>query len=531
MEQIFNGNKQVLSLLGVPKSQEETIKTSMFVLKCKVQNGWLFFSTLTRKLILLSDSEYEKVGNEKDEITRYLFENWFLVNNSLDEQKLYDELYCVFKPERERKFNGFSIYIIFTTTYCNANCFYCFERNTKQINMTEKTEYEVVEYILRTYNMDEKVTLHWFGGEPMCNYKVIDIVCQELSNKGISFSSRFTSNASIFNKELIIKAVEKWKTNNIQVTLDGTENEHNRRKAYNDQKYNFKQTIDNIKDMEKAGINVTIRLNCDEDNIDDMERLVEQLIDIFKGRKKIFIDPHPIFNCDKNEKIKITTEAFYSRMILLENITHTYNISNNEEAIKQSGNGLERIRTGTCQSVSMRISPDGKLYPCQHIDQVASYGNINEGITDKKEFECWRLEKHSKKCMQCKFRPLCASMERCNAVKNNCYCYAERKYLNWIKDIYKDYYNYDKVMKIEKKYVVHSLLGEHVVVFSKNTDMNTDVVRLNDSAYFMFNEFVIGCSVKELSDKICKEFAIKKEIADLLVRQFRNKLIESGLVN
>lgn len=531
MEQVFMGNKQILSLLGTPNNQEEKIKMSMYVLKCKVQNGWLFFSTLTRKLMFLSDVEYEKVVDKNNEILGYLFKNWFLVNDSLDEKKLYDELHYVFQPKREKQFNGFSIYVIFTTTFCNANCFYCFERNTKQISMTEETAYKVVDYILRTHNVNEKITLHWFGGEPMCNYKVIDIVCKELKNKGVDFSSRFTSNVSIFNRELIEKAVKEWKTTNVQVTLDGTEKEHNRRKAYSDSKYNFSETIDNISNMEKNGINITIRLNCDEDNIDDMEKLVAQLIDKFKERKRIFIDPHPIFNCDNNEKIKIATKSFYSRMILLENMTHAYNVNNNEETIKQNGSGLERIRTGTCQSVSMRIAPNGKLYPCQHIDQVESYGDIIDGITDKKQFDSWRLEKHSQECILCKFRPLCASMEKCSAVRSNCYCYAEMKYSSWIKDIYEQYCDNEREIKINNDYTVYSLLGEHIIVLSEMTDANVNVLRMNDSAYFMFNEIINGCNGRSLSDKIIEKFNIKRPIADYAVRLFKNKLIEAGLVN
>lgn len=527
MEQIYCGNKQLISLLGGQKKIGENNHLSMYVLQSKVNDGWLFFHTLTRKLLYLSQSEKENIpSDEKNTIQDFLFDNWFLVDESIDEQKLYEEISCIFKPKREREFKGFSIYVIFTTTTCNANCFYCFERNTRPITMSGDTALKVVDYICKSRNKNEKVSLHWFGGEPMCNYKVIDTICKEMRQRKIPFSSRFTSNVSLFTEALVKRAVNEWRTESVQVTLDGTEDIHNIRKAYSNKKYNYDQTLHNIDLLESSGVNVTIRLNCDENNIDDMEVLVDQLVIKYKEKKRIFLDPHPLFNCDENEKISESTESFYRRMILLEKKTHAYNLSNNEQVIQQSNNAIERIRTGSCQSVSMRIAPDGKLYPCQHIDQVSSYGNIWEGITDISEFEEWKSEQHAMKCKKCKFRPLCASMEKCNAIRSNCYSYANLKYQDWIKDIFLETVDEQKILKCDIEYTVNRLLGDYVIV----SDSSDEVLRLNQSAFYMFKKIVQGTTKSKLCEDLRQEYGINKNIAELAVKKFVNRLIEVNYI-
>ncbi|MEI3172875.1 MAG: radical SAM protein [Lachnospiraceae bacterium] len=122
-------------------------------------------------------------------------------------------------------------YTIFTTTDCNARCFYCYEMGRSRIPMSDETAHKAAAYIA-AHCGGEKVHLHWFGGEPLFNKQVIDIICTDLAEKGIVYESMIISNGYLFDGATVEQAVSHWKLKNVQITLDGTEEIYNRSKAF-----------------------------------------------------------------------------------------------------------------------------------------------------------------------------------------------------------------------------------------------------------------------------------------------------------
>ena len=66
---------------------------------------------------------------------------------------------------------------------------------------------------------------------------------------------------------------------NVQITLDGTEETYNKTKRfiYKDDPSPFKTVIYNIHNLLFNNISVTIRLNVDNNNADDIEKLLYYL--------------------------------------------------------------------------------------------------------------------------------------------------------------------------------------------------------------------------------------------------------------
>lgn len=69
--------------------------------------------------------------------------------------------------------------------------------------------------------------LAWFGGEPLYNAQVIDLICNDLVERGIGYESSMISNGFLFDEKLIKRAAELWRLRQIQITLDGTEGVYN----------------------------------------------------------------------------------------------------------------------------------------------------------------------------------------------------------------------------------------------------------------------------------------------------------------
>ena len=115
-------------------------------------------------------------------------------------------------------------FIMFPTTTCNARCFYCYENPMKKMPMTIDMAERVARYIMKKApDKNRTVGLRWFGGEPLFNMKVIDYICEGLTENGIYFNSYFTTNGYLFDDDVIQKAIEIWHCVSCQITIDGTE--------------------------------------------------------------------------------------------------------------------------------------------------------------------------------------------------------------------------------------------------------------------------------------------------------------------
>lgn len=117
----------------------------------------------------------------------------------------------------------------------------------------------------------EKVGIQWFGGEPLFNKAVIDIICNDLTAKGVEYHSTMISNGYLFDDATVKQAVELWKLKRIQITLDGPSS--------------YQVVLANIERLLDAGVSVGIRLNMDNHNAENLMLLADELHERFAGRK------------------------------------------------------------------------------------------------------------------------------------------------------------------------------------------------------------------------------------------------------
>ena len=62
----------------------------------------------------------------------------------------------------------------------------------------------------------QQAHLAWFGGEPLYNAQVIDLICNDLVERGIGYESSMISNGFLFDEKLIKRAAELWRLRQIQ---------------------------------------------------------------------------------------------------------------------------------------------------------------------------------------------------------------------------------------------------------------------------------------------------------------------------
>lgn len=407
MKQIIKANEATMGILGKANTSASNNRMMHYCASVEVEEGILLFNLLTRELLLLTPEEYANALK-----LPYLREQWFVVPQETDEKKLVEKVRWVQKC-MERKPKRITGYTILTTTDCNARCFYCYEKGIARIPMTEETAMKTVDFIKSNCG-GKKVHLAWFGGEPLYNHGVINLICESLRKEGIEYFSTMTSNGYLFNDELVQKAATLWKLMRVQITLDGTESVYNRCKAFIYEKGNAYQIVmENIGRLLDAGVPVKIRMNMDFHNAEDLTELVEILGDRFGGKPGLTVYSHLLFNLDESWDERYTMEQW----------NELYEIQwRLEDRIEQLGmrakEGLRRkLPSNFCMADNSRtllITPTGHLSKCEHFSDKELIGHIDTPERDETIIANFRKRcEDMPECATCFYYPECIRLEKC----------------------------------------------------------------------------------------------------------------------
>lgn len=397
-----------------------------YVIQCPVEDGVLLYHMLTRCMLLLTHEEAADITTQQD-----LIDFWFLVPEEHDDRKLCQQIRQMaqlFKPS-SKHITG---YTILTTTGCNARCFYCYEKGTKPINMTTETANKVSQYIIE-HRGEENVKISWFGGEPLVNSKVIDLICTHLKEHKVPFKSKMTSNGFLFDAKMIQRAKELWQLQNVQITLDGKEQTYNRVKRYIYEGVNaFERVLKNIKLLTTAGIHVQIRLNVDQHNINEMSELVSQLHQHFGTNKYLSIYSHELFG----KRTPKDNATLYKQRMQLERHISEYGYKEKRELQKD-------IKLNCCMAdndQSVVIVPDGHLSKCEHYIDREFFGHIDSEERDANILQ--KFKEHPSDidaCANCPCYPQCIRLTMCE-IRANCTPEIQKEHFHDTKEAMKDEY-------------------------------------------------------------------------------------------
>ena len=426
MKQILFGDSGVINVIGSKAIKPDvSYRWSDFAFPFSDGNDQYVFNTLTKRCYqvgkdLRTDREavFSAAEVQNDSELTTLANDVFLVPTDKNEAAFYEEIITfmrLIKGKGRKK--GYRSFVILPTTACNARCFYCFEAGMKYVTMTADTADKVAHFIIDNARPDTKISLSWFGGEPLIGEKIIDRISKALTEANIDFSAKIVTNGSLITEEIIKKMMNEWKIVSMQITLDGVEEEYNRRKNYY-YKYDsaYWHVLSRIKMINDNGIALCIRINIDEDNMGGVMQMIEDLRPFIKYKKPIIFDLVPLFDVQSGLTAKTVWEELFNLMDCIE--AEGYAVLPHSE--------LKSLKLYHCMADNtfnaITISPQGKLYDCENLDAFDSIGTVEEGVTNK-ELICSlkALEKTPEKCKGCAFLPICTSFTRCpNSEKTDC---------------------------------------------------------------------------------------------------------------
>lgn len=416
MKTIVPAKQNAARLWGHPKPKDGAYRPIKYLLKVQVEDGTLLHNTVTGQTVLLSmeeANEFNKLPNEYTPELNELIADHFAVAEEFDERRSVLQLKSILRRVEDSKAKNITGYTILPTTLCNARCFYCYEANAKHIQMSAETAQQAVKFIKQNCG-GQKVSIGWFGGEPTVAAERIDQICKELTEEGVEYSANMISNGYLLDAKMADRAKSLWKLKNIQITLDGTEEVYNRVKAYSAAVGSpYRTVLANISGLLEREIDVSIRMNLDRHNAEDLKTLIGELAERYSGNAHFSAYVWPLFDDCGFAPVEHTAE---DRRWLFERETELNELLQQKGIYRKKVTAVPSIKIETCMAdndKSIIINADGSLAKCEHTFMTETVGSIREGITDNELITEWKQSAEYPECAQCPLYPSCRKLRKC----------------------------------------------------------------------------------------------------------------------
>jgi uncharacterized protein len=243
---------------------------------------YFIVNLLSKQADILQPSEYDsfKDALEGKKINSVLFNEFIEKGYFVDEQeerKTYRRKYLDFIDNRDHD----EVQLFFVPNYsCNFACAYCYQDQYLSDSGTISNEVidAFFDYITTEF-LSRRKYITVFGGEPLlgspAQKKTISYIITKANEAGLDIS--FVTNGYSLLEYIDIFSLANIRE--IQVTLDGTEDIHNKRRFLKDGSPTFQKIVDGIDICLKNKININLRLVADKENIDNLPEFARFAID------------------------------------------------------------------------------------------------------------------------------------------------------------------------------------------------------------------------------------------------------------
>lgn len=372
--------------------------------------GHLLFNTMSMVFLQINDedlSAWLELKSNPDKVTEisnadFLLKSRIIVKDDDEDLNVY--LTDVLK----NRYNSSDLALtILPTRGCNFGCIYCYEQERPLINMSEDTAQAIIRFVKSNPNL-KRLSVVWYGGEPLINFPSIKRLSEAFIGMGIEYSAKMVCNGYLLNED-IANEIERLKIRNIQITLDGTADIHDKRRPLLGGQPTYEKIMSNLKYLLSVNHSVTIdiRSNIDRRNMDEYHKFYEEF------RKEIpdsRVTLYPGFVSDllSDECVSAEdniSEGGYKAQFALD-IFNRYGIE-----IKAF---LPKFRRHSCVAskyFAFVIGPEGEIYKCWRMvgNKEQTLGNVRSGL-DLAKFSRYLVGAdytRDPKCLNCEFITLC----------------------------------------------------------------------------------------------------------------------------
>ena len=410
MKGIISPIQSVADICGKQRIRQDVeYRPSRFCIEIACDDGALLYNTLTGELVLCE--KQENPGRCRDE----LIKKWFLIPKDYDEKRnafVVNRIASMLARPKSHK----TTFTVLTTTDCNARCYYCYEIGRERIAMTERTATAVTDHIVKVCG-GNAVKIVWFGGEPLYNMRVIDVITEKLAEENVTFRTSMTSNGFFLTPEVSRKAKCAWNLDSVQITIDGTESVYNRVKAYIETSDNpFVRVMNNIENALDVGIRIKIRLNIDRGNAEDMVDALAQIGQRFGGRSNCHISLALLKSYRSKIREFMTVEDALECYLTLRETAERYGLVSPKPLPREYRINCCKADNDSCEV----ILPDGRIEKCNHYCENEHIGSVFREQKDDSLIASWKERVSFPECDACALLPMCRKLKKCERNMNGC---------------------------------------------------------------------------------------------------------------
>lgn len=379
----------------------------------------------------------------------------YIVDSKADERETIQE---ELQRRKQRLKSGcfFQRMHLSTTNGCNMNCEYCFCKNFEYENTSdtdagirfpsEKMSFDIAEKAMLEAikviksNGNNELSIEFFGGEPLLNYKMIIEVLNKFKNGedyGINISYGVTTNGT-YIADKIIELFHKYNVS-VAISIDYIDYETGTFRGEGVSQYSWDILDKNIKKLISNDVRVKFQSVLSEQTWD---KNVFNLIDYASENK--------IFSFGLILSFDFSFYSTYTPEKIIEKVKNIYFYCKEKNVLltgywKLSFEGLinpdewnERRDWKTCPTIGrlLSIEPNGDVYACK--TTARRMGNIDKFTEifqdDNYQYYAMRAYSNSKDCEGCEIEGVCSG---------NCAGAVENQY----KDIRKMDTNYCKTVR------------------------------------------------------------------------------------
>lgn len=295
---------------------------------------------------------------------------------------------------------------ILPTISCNLRCPYCFEENKPAGKMSKETADKLIEFI-KAHNTAKNLSICWFGGEPLLGINIMEYLLPKLSKlEGIKLTGHSIISNGTLISDRVLNLFKDYPLDSIQITLDGNQESHDKKRIYPNGTGSFNQIISNAKKLASVlpDTRISFRVNVDNSNSSEYFDVYKLLSDEFEGAR-VGIYPG-ILRANRG----CESEVFFSTR---DHVDFYRKLRNNGIPGNTYPVCSDRGCTATGIS-SYVIGPEGEIYKCwEHVGKKERIvGNINgEQSADNGLLRRFLLDGTGftdSKCRECPLLPICS---------------------------------------------------------------------------------------------------------------------------
>ena len=292
------------------------MELSKYNIISRVHKGDEYFvvNALSGSADVMDEATYHNLINASDGVNEFV-EKGYLVEPA-EEKKLFREKYLQFLDDREND----EIQIFFVTNYsCNFNCSYCYQAGYEE--HPQRLSKDVIDAFFKHVNTrfaGRRKYITLFGGEPFLNAPLHKELIKYATQQARAFNLEVAAVTNAYHLVDYIDILKEGKIREIQVTLDGIGEVHDKRRPLKGGGATFNRIVEGVDRLLENNIAVNLRMVVDKENIDNLPALAQFAIDKGWAASPLFKTQlgrnYELHECQANQ------QRLYSRLDLYKDL-------------------------------------------------------------------------------------------------------------------------------------------------------------------------------------------------------------------